>query len=172
MALGMIATDGYASRGEKQAWELTGDILQIALPVTAFITTFSLQDKEGSKQFLKGFIATEATVYALKYSIQTRRPNRERLSFPSGHTALAAFASGFIHQRYGLQYAIPAYAATFVVGYSRIKTNNHWMHDVIGGAAIALLYSCLFTKPYHYKDYAFYPSLTPKSMTVHCEKIF
>jgi membrane-associated phospholipid phosphatase len=163
---------GHASKSHKQAWELTGDVLQIAIPVTAFAATVGLQDWKGSQQFLKGFMATELTVYALKYAINEERPNGEGQSFPSGHSALAFFGSGFIHQRYGWQYAIPAYAAATLIGYSRVKIKEHWVHDVLGGAAIALLYSYLLTTPYQYQGCYFYPSVTTKSIALHCKKSF
>lgn len=172
IVLWIFSLEAHASKGHKHAWELSGDVLQIAIPVTAFTATLGLKDWKGSQQFLKGFMATELTVYTLKYALNERRPNGESQSFPSGHTALAFFGSGFIHQRYGWQYAIPAYAAAALVGYSRVKIKEHWVHDVIGGAAIALLYSYLLTTPYEYKGCYFYPSLATKSVALHCEKSF
>lgn len=150
--------------------EFSGDILQFAIPTIAFSTTLGIKDFKGSQEFLTGFVATGLTTYGLKYTINEKRPNHAYHSFPSGHATIAFFGSGFIYKRYGLQYAIPAFAAALFVGYSRIKIKEHWAHDVVGGAAIGLLYSYLFTTPY--QSYCFYPVLTPNSAVLLCEKSF
>lgn len=154
------------------SWKLSGDILQFTIPATALGTTLLLKDFGGSKEFAKGFLATTATAYGLKYLINEQRPSHGKHSFPSGHTAIAFFGSGFIHKRYGWQYAIPAYAAAAFVGYSRIRIKEHWVHDVIGGTTIGLLYSIFFTTPYQVTSYQFYPALTPDSVTLYCERNF
>ncbi len=169
--LWMSTAQGYASNKYREL-ELAGDIFQIAIPITAFTTTLGLKDWQGSKQFLKGFIAAELTSYGLKYSINERRPRHGYQSFPSGHTTIAFFGSAFIHHRYGLRYAIPAYAAACLVGYSRVKVKAHWVHDVLGGAAIGFLASYFFTTPYQYKDYRFTAAITPNSVGVWCEREF
>ena len=151
-------------------WRLSGDILEWAIPATAFGATWRLKDWKGSQELAKGFMATAIITYGLKYAIQEQRPSREGHSFPSGHAAIAFFGSGFIHQHYGWQYAIPAYVAAGYVGYSRIRIKEHWTHDVIGGAAIGLLCSVLFTTSY--QNCQFHPSLTPNSIALHCEGQF
>lgn len=170
MAIWAISTPGYASKN--QSLQISGDILQIAIPAVAFSTTFALKDFNGSREFLKGFMATGVTTYGLKYLIHEKRPCHGDHSFPSGHAAIAFFGSGFIHKRYGLRYAIPAYAAALYVSYSRLKVKEHWVHDVVGGAAIGLLYSYLFTSSYQSESFRFYPSLTSNSVSLLCEKDF
>jgi membrane-associated phospholipid phosphatase len=165
------ATHIYASE-HSSSWKISSDVLQFAIPATALGTTLVLKDFKGSQEFAKGFIATGTTTYGLKYLIHERRPSHGNHSFPSGHTAIAFFGSGFIHKRYGWKYAIPAHAAAAFIGYSRVKTKEHWIHDVIGGAAIGLLYSMLFTTPYHIQSYQIYPALTPDGISLHCEKKF
>jgi membrane-associated phospholipid phosphatase len=167
-----ICTTHLCASKDHSSWKLSGDILQFTIPATAFGTTLALKDFDGSQEFAKGFIATTATVYGLKYLIHEQRPSHGSHSFPSGHTAIAFFGCGFIHKRYGWKYAIPAYAAATFVGYSRIKIKEHWVHDVIGGAAIGLFYSIFFTTPYQIQSYQFYPALTPDSISLHCERNF
>ena len=171
IVLWAISANGFASKSHK-CRELSGDIIQIAIPLAAFSTTLGLKDFNGSQAFLKGFVATGITTYGLKLVVNEKRPRHGYQSFPSGHTAMAFFGSGFIHKRYGLRYAIPAYAAAVFVGYSRVKIKEHWIQDVVGGAAIGLLYSYLFTTPYQYKSYHFYPSITSNSAALLCEKNF
>jgi membrane-associated phospholipid phosphatase len=54
-----------------------------------------------------------------------------------------------MRKRYGWEYGIPAYAAASFVAYSRVESNEHHPQDVIGGAAIGIISSFIFTKPYH-----------------------
>ena len=54
----------------------------------------------------------------------------------------------FMRERYGWEYGVPAYALASFVGYSRVESRQHYPHDVIAGAAIGILSSYLFTKPY------------------------
>lgn len=150
----------------------SGNILQIAIPATAIGTTLGLKDFKGTGELANGCIATAITTYGLKYAFNKRRPSGENHSFPSGHAAIAFYGSGFIHHRYGWQYAVPAYAAAIFVGYSRVKIKEHWIQDVVGGAAIGLLYSILLTTPYHIKSYQLYPVLTPSSIALQCEGQF
>jgi membrane-associated phospholipid phosphatase len=167
----VFSQNGYASKSDT-SMKLSGDFFQIAIPASAFCTTLGLKDAQGSQEFLKGFIATGATTYGLKYIVHEKRPHHGNHSFPSGHAAMAFFGSGFIHKRYGWPYAIPAYAAACFVGYTRIRIKEHWIQDVVGGAAIGLLCSYFFTTPYEYKSYQFYPSITSKCVAIHCEKHF
>ncbi len=128
--------------------EKSGDILQFVIPSVAYGTTFYLNDKEGRNQFYKSFATSLGTTYALKYSINKQRPNGGNHSFPSGHTSAAFQGASFIHKRYGIKYAIPAYIAAAFVGYSRVESDNHYTEDVLAGAAIGIVSSFYFTKPY------------------------
>lgn len=167
--LGIFSTHAF---GSNHGMELSGDILQIAIPTIAFTTTLGMKDFKGSQEFLTGFAATCATTFALKYALNEKRPNHKSCSFPSGHTAIAFFGSGFIHKRYGLKYAFVAYAAALFVGYTRVNIKEHWMHDIVGGAAIGLLYSYLLTTPYQNRSYRFCPALIPNGAALLCEGEF
>ena len=52
----------------------TGDVLAIALPLTAFGTTFYYDDPEGRAQFLKSIATSTLLVYASKETISKVRP--------------------------------------------------------------------------------------------------
>ncbi len=130
--------------------EKTGDILRAIIPLTALGTTVFYEDgSEGAKQFIRSFIATEVITLGLKHITHRRRPNGECCtSFPSGHTSKAFMGAAFIQKRYGGYYAIPAWLGAAFVGYSRVHANKHHVTDVIAGAAIGILSSYYFTKPY------------------------
>lgn len=133
----------YANSTEK-----AGDIIQVLIPSIAYGTTFYLDDEEGRNQFYKSFGTNLAVTYGLKYAVNRERPNGGDHSFPSGHTSAAFQGAAFIHKRYGINYAIPAYLGAAFVGYSRVDADKHYTSDVIAGAVIGTLSSFYFTTEY------------------------
>ena len=107
-----------------------------------------MDDSEGRMQFYKSFAANLVVTYGLKYTVDKKRPNGADNSFPSGHTSATFQGASFIHRRYGLRYAIPAYVGASFVGYSRVESDNHYVEDVIAGAVIGMASSFYFTHPY------------------------
>ncbi len=158
-AVFMVALTLFAASGAYagDALESYGDIGQIALPVTALVMTVALDNREGTLQFAKAFIAAEAAAYGLKYSISSRRPNGGNHSFPSGHTTAAFAGASFIQQRYGREYGIPAYIAATLVGVSRITSGNHYLQDIVAGAAIGIGANLIFAKRLEEKNISVAP---------------
>lgn len=146
-----------------------GDVLQFVLPGYAAALTIAYKDYQGAYELFETASATIVTTDALKYLIQEKRPDGGTLSFPSGHTSISFAASGFIQQRYGLKYALPAYAASIFVAYSRLSCHYHWTQDVVAGAAIGLIASFFFTSPY---EWDVYPAVTSDSASVYIEGNF
>jgi membrane-associated phospholipid phosphatase len=128
--------------------ERYGDITQVLLPVAGLASTAYMRDLPGFYQWSASGLMTIASVQVLKHTIHRTRPNGHDQSFPSGHTAAAFWGAGFIQQRYGWTYGIPAYGLAVSTGYSRVQTKNHWTSDVIAGAVIGLAANWLVTKPY------------------------
>ena len=62
--------------------ERTGDVFQYIIPAAAGCMTLYKGDRQGSVQLSKSFLTTLATTYALKYSINEKRPNGGSHSFP------------------------------------------------------------------------------------------
>jgi membrane-associated phospholipid phosphatase len=134
---------------QKETIQTTGDVILIALPVATLATTFIVKDGQGSWQFTKAFILTEAITYGLKIMIDKPRPDgSNRKSFPSGHTSTTFQSASFIHMRYGFNYSIPAYALAGFTAFSRIEANKHDGWDVLAGAIIGIGSSYLFTTEY------------------------
>ena len=128
--------------------ERSGEIIRIILPLTAVGMTVYHDDQEGLIQFSKSFLTTLGASYALKYSINTDRPDGGAHSFPSGHAATAFSGASFLQRRYGWKYGIPAYIAASFVGWSRIESDNHYLKDVLAGAALGVISTYIFTDPY------------------------
>jgi len=151
--------------------EKAGDFLQIAIPAIAYGATFYFDDSDGRSQFYKSFGVNILATQVLKQSINAKRPNGGDHSFPSGHTSAAFQGAGFIHARYGLDYAWPAYAAATFVGYSRIDSNAHYLRDVVAGAALGVATSFYFTRnPYQAKSALIVPYIDGKSAGITLSK--
>lgn len=133
-----------------------GDVIQLALPATAFISSLIDGDKKSSWQFAKAFGTNLVLTYALKYTINKPRPDgaTDGHAFPSGHTSAAFQGASFIQRKYGWEYGIPAYILAGFVAYSRIEGLNerHDCWDVLGGIIVGIGSTCLFTSEYQ-KDH-------------------
>ncbi|MEH6406047.1 MAG: phosphatase PAP2 family protein [Leeuwenhoekiella sp.] len=129
--------------------EHSGDVLAIAIPVSAFVTTLVLKDKKGSWQFAESAAINLAATYALKYTInKPRQDNNGHQGFPSGHTSTAFQGASFIHRRYGFIYSIPAYALAGFTAFSRLDAEKHDGYDILAGALVGIGSTLLFTSPY------------------------
>jgi len=125
-----------------------GDVLQIALPAAAAGMTLAYRDAPGALQFAESAGVTLAVTYGLKYTVVESRPDGGAHSFPSGHTSISFCSAEFMRKRYGWEYGVPAYALASFVGYTRVESGQHHPQDVVAGAAIGILSSYIFTKPY------------------------
>ena len=145
--------------------EAAGDILQIALPVAALGLSYGWTDDDKKKSFknvipfVKSYGYGLLVVYAGKAAAAKRRPDGgDAKSFPSGHTYSAFSGAAQINKLLGPNYGIPAYTLASLVGYSRIKSQRHFLGDVLGGASIALLSHWYFSN-----------NLTPESPQLNLE---
>jgi membrane-associated phospholipid phosphatase len=74
----------------------------------------------------------------LKLTVDRTRPDAGRRGFPSGH-ASATFATAAVIQRdYGVAMSVPFYALGGLVSWSRVRTNHHWLSDVVFGGAVGI----------------------------------
>jgi membrane-associated phospholipid phosphatase len=128
--------------------ETAGEVLTFLLPAAAAGLTVGFLDTEGMLQLGESAALTLGASYGLKYTIHETRPNGGDHSFPSNHTSISFASAEFMRKRYGWEYGIPAYVAATFVAYSRVESKQHYMQDVIAGAAIGIGSSYLFTQPY------------------------
>lgn len=129
--------------------EVAGDVFACLLPATAGGLTLGYRDGKGTLQFAESTALALGSTLALKYTIREERPNGDgHHSFPSAHSSVSFSSAEFLRMRYGWEYGIPAYAVATFVAFSRVRAKQHYLRDVIAGAAIGVASSCLFTRPY------------------------
>jgi membrane-associated phospholipid phosphatase len=83
-------------------------------------------------------IVSGALTQGAKLIVSRPRPDGGGRSFPSGHTS-ATFATATVLQRhFGWKVGAIAYAGAIYVGASRLTENQHYLTDVVAGAAIGI----------------------------------
>lgn len=137
------------------ATERSGDILRAAVPAAAFALTFIYDDPAGRPQFYRSFGVNVAATLLLKEAVSRDRPNgSDDDAFPSGHASTAFQGASFIHRRYGLKAAWPAYVLATYTGWTRIDADEHDEIDVLAGAALGILSSALFVERFEHVEVA------------------
>ena len=147
--------------GTHEKWEFiledTGDALQLAIPISAGITTLIKKDWQGTKQLALSYSTSLIITHSLKKIIRKQRPEGRNLydAFPSGHTTSAFSGASFIQRRYGWRYGKWAYLGAAIVGVSRMEGPDGWhdIWDVLAGAGVGVGSTYIFTKPYEQEKY-------------------
>ena len=156
--------EGFMSRGAVYEWRQknystfntkTDTYLQF-VPAGAFLLTefFQSRNRSHMKNSVVNFIKAEGLMVVMVHSIKqlarVERPGSENLqSFPSGHTAQAFLSATYLHRelmnpRYddlkSRKWLITGgYVLATATGSLRIMNNEHWVTDVLAGAAIGIL---------------------------------
>ena len=140
---------GINVNGQNKSVQTAGDIVLVALPISAITTTLILGDKKGSWQFAKGFAVNQLLSFGLKEVIDKERPDgSNNNSFPSRHTSTTFQSASFIQRRYGWKYGFAAYALAGFTAYSRLESDKHDGWDILGGIVIGVGSTYIFTTPY------------------------
>jgi hypothetical protein len=111
-------------------------------------------------QLLSGIL-----VEPLKFATQRLRPYQTghcgvNCSFPSGHTAITFADATVIERHLGWKYTLIGYAVASYIGVSRLHDNQHYLSDVVFGAAVGSIAGR--TVVHHSRDYwAFTPTTLP-----------
>ena len=96
------------------------------------------EPKSFSRDLTESLLLSGGIVWALKTSVDARRPDGGRYSFPSGHTASAFAAAPIFHKYYGTEAGIAAYTLACFTGMGRMEDRRHYLTDVLVGAAIGV----------------------------------
>ena len=74
----------------------------------------------------------------LKYSVDRKRPDGGRYSFPSGHSASVFATAEVLRRHFGWKVGLAAYAGAAYVATSRLSERQHYLSDVVFGAAVGI----------------------------------
>ena len=147
VALGVNAQETEVS-GSRKDIRHSGDVVSALLPVAGVAAVLIQEDWRGLKQGVFSAATTFVATTLLKKVVDKRRPDHSDYdSFPSRHAAFAFATSVFIHRRYGWQWAIPCYAASAYISWTRVYGKKHDWWDVAAGAAIGAGSSLIYTTP-------------------------
>jgi membrane-associated phospholipid phosphatase len=83
----------------------------------------------------------------LKHIVNSPRPTGSGYGFPSGHSSAVFASAGYVHQRYGMERALPFYGLATITAYSRVHTHHHFAKDVLGGAVVGVGSAFLLAHP-------------------------
>jgi membrane-associated phospholipid phosphatase len=145
--------------------EDVGDVLRLALPAAAYTLTFTHHDPDARPMFYKSLAMTVGSTWVLKETVQKERPDGTGDdAFPSGHAAAAFQGASFIHRRYGIKQAWPAYLLATYTGWTRVDSDKHDTTDVLAGAALGVASSFIFAKR---RDVSVTASLEPEGFAIH-----
>lgn len=132
-----------------------GDLAGQLVPNIIYVLGQSLAGVSGDELgYSRATGMIKATAYsagvttALKYSIREPRPgaSTDRNSFPSGHTTSAFAFAGYVYEEHGVKWGVPALGIASFVGISRINDNRHYLHDVLAGMTIGMMYGVGISK--------------------------
>lgn len=153
-ACGTLAT-GNAIANPFSSVGKIGDMLMVMTPAYALGLTASEDNFDGALQLITSVAAAQLTAEGIKSLELEERPNgADRKSFPSGHATAAFSGAMFVHKRYGWKPAIIPYIMAGITGWARVKADAHYWHDVLGGAAVAALFTWTFVDRYDTGSYA------------------
>ena len=99
--------------------------------------------KDRSMIYGTSMLITSAFVVPLKHLVKEERPDKsDRLSFPSGHTAIAFASAQFMFREYkdtNFWLGISGYSFAVFTGVYRMLNDKHWFGDVVAGAGFGIL---------------------------------
>jgi membrane-associated phospholipid phosphatase len=84
-------------------------------------------------------LVNAAITESIKVTARRRRPDGGHFSFPSGHASATFATASVLQRRFGWKVGIPAYILGTYVAASRLQENQHYLSDVVFGAAIGIV---------------------------------
>ena len=91
---------------------------------------------EKAGTMISALCLTGLTTVGLKLAVWDECPNGKYFAWPSGHTASSFTIASVLDEQYGPKVGIPAYLVASFVGYRMMDAGDHWLSDVLFGAAL------------------------------------
>lgn len=140
--------------------------------VAALFVAGQLQDDAKFRRFTYDLavasVLNAAVTGGLKLAVDRTRPNgQNQASFPSGHTSATFTVATVVADHYGTTAGVIGYLTATFVGVSRLDGNQHFLSDVVAGAAIGYIVGRTVTRHQDrkYGRLVWTPLLEPGSRT-------
>ena len=128
------------------------DIKMLTAITLMIVILLFFKNKKDSTLLAFGMLAGASLIYSLKEIIQRARPlnsliNETGFSFPSGHAVSSLIFFGLLYYIFkdkinskALKIILLTFCILFpfVIGFSRLYLNTHWITDIIGGFALGV----------------------------------
>jgi membrane-associated phospholipid phosphatase len=96
---------------------------------------------ENSEVMALASLSSSFWARGFKAFVREHRPDgSNQQSFPSGHTTSAFAFAATVQKRHGWAWGTPAYALATLTGFSRMNDGKHFLHDVVAGATLGIVY--------------------------------
>ncbi|MBS0272836.1 MAG: hypothetical protein JSR55_00210 [Proteobacteria bacterium] len=153
-ALAAVLALGNAAEASSLNKKTEADIgrgISIALPVAAYsIAYLHHEDWTGMKELTAVTMLTVGSAFLAHEFIKRRSPDGSTdRSFPSMEAALSAPSSGYLWQRYGWQYGLPALVLSQGANLLLDDAGKHRIWDGFAVTAAAAVLNWGITTPYH-----------------------
>jgi membrane-associated phospholipid phosphatase len=139
---------------------------QVQIGIAAGVYALGLATHNGStaetgSALVETQLVQSLITQGLKFAVGRTRPNGGHYSFPSGHTAASFTTADIVLQRLGWRAGAVAYAAAAYVGASRIADRQHYLSDVVFGAAVGVASARTFSRPVKHTVWVVRPVVLP-----------
>lgn len=141
VCLALVLGAGGQARAESLT-EITGDYLQIALPVAGLVCSFG---REGVADYFTRFWVHWVAVHGPKNALGDAginiRPNGGDRGIPSGHTAAAFYGASALARTCVAKSPLgqmAVWGAAMYTGGSRIEAGAHFLFQVMFGALVGI----------------------------------
>ena len=103
-----------------------------------------------------------AITVGLKKAVGRQRPDESsNTSFPSGHASGSFATATVLHRRYGTRAGLLAYLLATYVSASRLNESQHFLSDVLAGAALGIVVGRTVTRDHDPGGLGVYPMVSP-----------
>jgi len=93
---------------------------------------------DAGRDLLRAQISVVSWTYAIKYPVDRTRPNGDPRGFPSGHASTSFASAMVLQEHYGWKLGLPAFLLAGYTAGSRVIANQHFVSDVVFGAAVGM----------------------------------
>ena len=94
---------------------------------------------EVGKTLIDALVINGLSTSLIKIVSNRESPNGEEQAFPSGHTSSSVTFATVMNEAYGPWVGLPLYGLSALVAMERLDDGEHWISDVVFGAALGLV---------------------------------